>query len=78
MNSFTKISETLSYPKFRNSLHFSHEQLRIMSTVVLYVHFTIHDLAADTLKTKTIIKKLSEQAKRMLNAINILSTEKCI
>jgi len=55
------------------SLHFTHEQLRIVLSVVQDVNSTIHDLATDYQKTRSTIDRLSEQAKRMLNAIDILS-----
>ncbi|KAF0751748.1 Envelope fusion protein [Aphis craccivora] len=54
------------------SLHFTHEQLRIVLSVVQDVNSTIHDLATDYQKTRSTIDRLSEQAKRMLNAIDIL------
>lgn len=55
------------------SLHLAHEQLRIVSSVVQDVNSTIHDLETDYQKTRSTIDRLSEQAKRMLNAIDILS-----
>ena len=55
------------------SLHLAHEQLRIVSSVVQDVNFTIHDLTTDYQKTRSNIDILSEQAKRMLNAIDILN-----
>jgi len=55
------------------SLHLAHEQLRVVSSVVQDVNFTIHDLETEYQKTKSNVDRLSEQAKRMLNAIDILS-----
>lgn len=57
------------------SLHLAHEQLRIVSSVVQDVNFTVHDLTTDYQKTRSTIDRLSEQAKRMLNAIDILSVK---
>jgi len=57
------------------SLHLAHEKLRIVSSVVHDVNFTIHDLITDSQKTKSNIDKLSEQAYHVLNKIDILSVK---
>jgi len=56
-------------------LHLAQEQLRIVSSVVQAMNFTIHDLVTDSPKTKSNIQKLSEQSTRMLNAIDILNAK---
>jgi len=58
------------------SLHLAPEQLRVVSSVVRDVNFTIHELGTEYQKTKPNVDRLSEQAKRMLNAIEILSVKK--
>jgi len=57
------------------SLHFANEQLRVVLNVVRDVNFTIHDLETEYQKTKSNVERLSEQAKHMLNAIDILSVK---
>jgi len=57
------------------SLHLARKKLRIVSSVVQDVNSTIHDLAIDYQKARSTIDRLSGQAKRMLNAIDILSVK---